>query len=1044
MRRLFARCPASLPAHDSLKEHPDVLLSLLLRRLSPPTALLAFSILLAFTETGSGQGSETPDKPLSAQEADVASVTGEVLIPKLIHWCGDCHQGEDPQSGIRVDRLGRIPRDREILLWEEFREQIVQGKMPPEDAPQLDEQEKAEWLEKCEQMLHVAKSLPVPNRGGSRRMTVAQFQNTLHDLLDWQVDLTARIPPDAISKDGFTNHVESMGMSPAVAEAYFDVADHVVSNSLIDPSQPPAIQAFQMAFGRQINPAPCPDALVLGANSLLLPNSDFVVTENFPEKPFPYEPLRMQRTFRFIEGYVGNDTIREWKEFDSIYHAVFACMRGTPGYPLGLAYESAPDGLLLRPAIPSPEIFGESNTYGPMANFKISLRELPSQGRFRVTVRAKKLEDAQLLSESDLLSPSEADPLSVVIAAADLGNGLQIADDGIYQLDVVAPSMEGRKEVRLLIDGLPFTHAIAASTAALPSDAASDQLAKVAGTPMLRIRLSKGEHEVAIDGPGAAEVEALCWRKLAPSSKPATDFEAFEGYGPFIGVHVGLRRDCGSTLNPVGPAQRVASTDWSDLVFEGAIENFPSPDVEKNNVNYLAGIREIGVRSEYYDGRPVPRLCIANISFEGPYLTQWPPPSHQQLAGNRTLESIDQNEVREPLGQLATRMFRRPATADEVDHLLSVYQKAKLGGSTNQEAYRDAATVVLASPSSFFLHEASLSDEAEPLSEWELASKLSYFLWNGPPDDPLLKLAESGRLTELLDQQIDRLLVDPRRERFLQTFVRQWLQLEKLDLLAIDRKTYPEWTRDLKASLRQEPIAWVGHLLDQNLPASHLVDSPWMMANEVTAAFYKLPDRPSGGPSFELLRTDREQLGGLLGQAGLMAALGDGRQSNPIKRGAWLARKLVDRPPEDPPPNVPKLPEGDISKETFLEKLNRHRNQPGCAACHEKIDPWGIPLQNYNASGCFVDLPSSETTSQLADGTKITNAIELKKHLAGQLADQVAWSFARHLACYAIGRDLTYSEAAQLKTQVETLAAARYPMRSLLRTVIHSDAFMTK
>jgi hypothetical protein len=124
----------------------------------------------------------------------------------------------------------------------------------------------------------------------------------------------------------------------------------------------------------------------------------------------------------------------------------------------------------------------------------------------------------------------------------------------------------------------------------------------------------------------------------------------------------------------------VASTDWSDLVFEGAIENFPSPDVEKNNVNYLSGIREIGVRSEYYDGRPVPRLCIANISFEGPYLTQWPPPSHQQLAGNRTLESIDQNEVREPLGQLATRMFRRPATADEIDHLLSVYQKAKLGG----------------------------------------------------------------------------------------------------------------------------------------------------------------------------------------------------------------------------------------------------------------------------------------------------------------------------------------------------------------------------
>jgi hypothetical protein len=1030
--------------HDSLKEHPDVVLTLLLRLLRPQNVLLVFPILLVHPLVGWAQGLEAQDKPLSAQEAEVASIAQGVLIPQLIHWCGECHQGDDPQSGIRVDRLGRIPRDREIFLWEEFREQILQGKMPPEDAAQPDDKEKEEWLAKCEQMLHLAKSLPVPNRGGSRRMTVAQFQNTLHDLLDWQVDLSARIPPDAISRDGFSNHVESMGMSPAVAEAYFDVADHVVASSLIDPSQKPTIQAFQMALGRQINPEPCPDSLVLGANSLLLPNSDFIVTEDFPGKPFAYEPFRMQKKFRFIEGYVGNDTIREWKDFDSIYHAVFACMRGTPGYPVGLPYELAPEGLLLRPAIPSPEIFGESNTYGPMANFKISLRELPSVGRFRVTVRARKFEDSLLLAETDLLKPSEADCASVVVSTTDLAKGLPIAHDGIYQLDVVAPELEGRKEVRLLIDGRPFTHAISALPGTSGSDPAIDSPATVGGTPMLRIRLTKGDHDLAIDGPGAAAVEALRWCKLAPSSKPAKDFEAFEAYGPFVGVHVGLRRDCGSTLNPVGPAQRVESTDWQDLVFEGAIENFPSPDVEKNNVNYLAGIRELGIRSEYYDGRPVPRLCIAKISFEGPYLTQWPPLPHLKLAGNLSVEAIDQPEARKQLQQLAAKMFRRPAMGDEVDHLLSVYQEAKLRGATDGEAFRDAATVVLASPSSFFLHEASRSDASEPLSDWELASKLSYFLWNGPPDDLLLMLADKGQLTEQLDQQIDRLLADPRRDRFLQTFVRQWLQLEKLDLLSIDRKTYPEWTKDLKANLRQEPIAWMGHLLDQNLPASHLVDSSWMMANEVTAAFYKLPQRPSGGPRFEPIRADRSELGGLLGQAGLMAALGDGRQSNPIKRGAWLARKLVDMPPEDPPPNVPKLPEGDISKETFLEKLDRHRNQPGCAACHQKIDPWGIPLQNYNASGVFVELPSSETTSQLADGTKITNALELKKHLAGELSDQVAWSVARHLACYAIGRDLTYGESNQLKMQLEKLAAERYPMRGLLRTVIHSDAFMTK
>ncbi|MFN5949551.1 MAG: c-type cytochrome domain-containing protein, partial [Pirellulaceae bacterium] len=123
-----------------------MVLTFLLRRLLPPSVLLAFSNLLVSPETGWSQDSKASDKPLSAQEAEVASVAQEALIPQLIQWCGDCHQGDDPQSGIRIDRLGRIPRDREILLWEEFRNQIVQGKMPPEDAPQPDKQEIAEWL----------------------------------------------------------------------------------------------------------------------------------------------------------------------------------------------------------------------------------------------------------------------------------------------------------------------------------------------------------------------------------------------------------------------------------------------------------------------------------------------------------------------------------------------------------------------------------------------------------------------------------------------------------------------------------------------------------------------------------------------------------------------------------------------------------------------------------------------------------------------------------------------------------------------------------
>ena len=154
----------------------------------------------------------------------------------------------------------------------------------------------------------------------------------------------------------------------------------------------PSIQNFRVDLGSSINPEPCPDDLILGANSLLLDNQDFMVTQLTPKKPFAFEPFHMRTNYRFIEGYEGNATVRGWREYHSIYHAVFACLRGGVGYPKGDAYSTVPQGLLLRPAIPADDF-----TYGPKANFKISLRELPDYGRFRVTVTAAKYDDGLLL-----------------------------------------------------------------------------------------------------------------------------------------------------------------------------------------------------------------------------------------------------------------------------------------------------------------------------------------------------------------------------------------------------------------------------------------------------------------------------------------------------------------------------------------------------------------------------------------------------------------------------------------------------------------------
>ena len=347
------------------------------------------------------------------------------------------------------------------------------------------------------------------------------------------------------------------------------------------------------------------------------------------------------------------------------------------------------------------------------------------------------------------------------------------------------------------------------------------------------------------------------------------------------------------------------------------------------------------MRSEYTDGRDMPRLLIRSVEFEGPLYDAWPPAPHRNLfpTDDQTADA-----ARRVIRDFATKAFRRPVTAEEEAAFAAVYEKATKGGAKFHGAVKDALQVLLTSPQFLFLIENSRTPDAEPLDNYELASKLAYFLWNGPPDAALLKLAASGELPKRLDAEIDRMVVDPRFGRFASEFAPQWLSLDKFAVLEPDRKRFPKLTRDTRTELRQEPVRFVEHLMRNNLPARNLIASDFVLANEVVASYYGLAGKSDSGFRFEPIRHGRRDLGGLLTQPAILAGLSDGRELNPVKRGAWLARKIVAEPPDDPPPNVPALKD-DGKTRTLRERLERHRNQSGCAQCHAKIDPWGVPLE---------------------------------------------------------------------------------------------------
>ena len=393
-------------------------------------------------------------------------------------------------------------------------------------------------------------------------------------------------------------------------------------------------------------------------------------------------------------------------------------------------------------------------------------------------------------------------------------------------------------------------------------------------------------------------VDRIVFTPLGPQHEASQRFSVFEKRSPRLGVHLGLRRDCGSTLSPVGAPQTVASDKLTRFVFEGAIRNFPSPDVEKDNVNYLAGIREIAVRSEYTDGRDMPRLLVRSVEFEGPIYETWPPASHRnifidsaQQARFAGLCARDHSQVRDP-------RLPPPRHAAEEASLLAVFRKSFASGRNFQESVKDALQVVLTSPQFLFLIEKSSTPEPEPLDDYELASKLSYFLWNGPPDRTTLKLAASGTLRKQLDAEVGRMIDDPRFSRFAAEFTSQWLSLDKFEVLEPDRKQFPKLTRDTRTELRQEPVQFVQYLIRNNLPVRNLIASDFVVANEVVASYYDLADKTESGFQFVPIRHGRPELGGVLTQPAIMAGLSDGRESNPVKRGAWLARKIIAEPPD--------------------------------------------------------------------------------------------------------------------------------------------------
>lgn len=503
------------------------------------------------------------------------------------------------------------------------------------------------------------------------------------------------------------------------------------------------------------------------------------------------------------------------------------------------------------------------------------------------------------------------------------------------------------------------------------------------------------------------------------------------------------------------------------------------------------------------DLEKLPRLLIESVEITGPIQKEWPPASHKSLLF-ASEERQDEEYVREIFARFLPRAYRRPVTDQEIDSIVAVVKDAQATSKLSfHEALRTGLQRVLCAPGFWFLEEptgeqpqpvaalarvrenldnprvlANAATTLRPLNDYELASRLSYFLWSTMPDDELFELAagnpkrERGsendvsqsdrpsltrRVTlsdrDQLRHQVRRMLADPKAQQFVQNFAGQWLSVRGYGSVQ-PAAEYKDYDKPLENASKQEPLEFFAEVLNQNLPITTFIDSDFVVVNERLAKHYGIAG-VTGAEFRRVAIKPEHHRGGVLGMAGLMTFLADGTRTLPMRRGSWVLRELFNDPPNNPPPNAGEIQPNTSGKNlTVRERLELHRRDEVCASCHAKLDPIGLALENYDAIGAWrvrfngegfrgSNGPLLDVSGAFPDGRKFGTLDEYKAGLM-TYKDKFARAFSAKLLTYALGRPVGYTDHELLDSLIDTLKKEDYRIQSLIHAIVASEPFRTK
>jgi mono/diheme cytochrome c family protein len=950
-----------------------------------------------------------PGLPIGVFAAEAESVDGDEIFrktvtPLIAKYCYDCHGDGKSKGDLTLDEdLTVAAVEKHRMSWEAVLRNVRSHEMPPaDDADEVPTQEERDvivgWLEK--QLYRFDPANPDPGKVTLRRLNRAEYNATIRDLVGVDFKPAADFPPDD-SGYGFDNIGDVLSLPPVLMEKYLSAAERILDQAIVtDPikSEVKRVPASLAEVGFNA----IGDRGDGWVHLISLEEDDVAVPLNVPAGDY------IVRVHAFSTRD-GGAVVGQGSEKPLVF-------KDDPG-PTKFS-------ILLNDAV--VQEFELTRDEAKPGIYEARVGVPAGRQYFRAAVRRKRGG-----SENELFMLNgrigKQQPGIVFVKWIEIEGPLPAATRR-FRADKLETAGQGRitpnaervlennGEIATTVDLTRETEVILRAQA----------YAQQAGDEPARM-------EFRLDGQALKTFDVLAPATMTPIPGQRLFSHALLVPVPYI---YEVR-----TKLPAGRHRFAAAF----------INDFSDPENKNPNLrdrNLIFQHLEVAAIGEPVLIPPLPDPLRELFTRHQPPAAK--PGLLARIAG-QTPKAISATETaRGIVGDFARRAWRSPITAEELDRLMKLYELARSDGDSFEGGVKLAMKAVLVSSRFLFLGQARgpevASTAPQPLDDFALASRLSYFLWSSMPDDELLNLAERGQLRANQTAQVKRMLASPKAIALVDNFAGQWLQIRSLESFQPDRKLFPEYDPALRIAMQRETELFFENILREDRSVFDFLTGDYTFVNARLAKLYGLPG--VNGESFQRVSLASTPRRGVLTHASVLTLTSNPNRTSPVKRGLWVLENLLGTPPPPAPPNVPELDDKARNLAgTLRQQMEQHRANPSCASCHARMDPIGFGLENFNAIGAWRDKEGEapiDPSGKLVTGDAFAGAAELTEVLATKRRKEFLHCLAEKMLTYALGRGMEYHDRPALEKIAQALDQNQGKFSSLILAVTESFPFQMR